>query len=265
MAAGYARRLDAPLVGRIAEFATIRDQIARGFADNRCGVLTLMGPAGVGKSRLAREVAVSFESSARVVSGRCLAYGAGITYWPLVELVRELGGLDAVADAIRSADDASVALERLRSALGESSLVVPSDELFWGIRRVLEGLARGTTAARLSRGHPLGRADDARPARVHRRVRHRRRSCCSATPARTLLEARPTLGAVPARRARPALRRRDGGAARVARASMTSRSAARSRPAPRGTRSSPSSSPRWCSSRARAGWIVSPCPLRSRR
>jgi len=140
-AAGYARRLDAPLVGRVTEVAAIRGRIERVFAERRCGVLTLVGPAGVGKSRLAREVATSFAPSARVISGRCLAYGAGITYWPLVELVRDLGGIDAVADAIRGADDATVALERLRSALGESSLVAPSDELFWGIRRVLESLA----------------------------------------------------------------------------------------------------------------------------
>ena len=141
-AAGYARRLDAPLVGRLAERTVLCDEIDRLFAEGRCGVLTLVGPAGVGKSRLAHEVVSHFAGRARVATGRCLAYGIGITYWPLVELVQDLGGMEAVAEAVRGAEDESVALERLRSAIGEAELVAPSDEIFWGIRRVLEALAQ---------------------------------------------------------------------------------------------------------------------------
>jgi len=141
-AAGYARHLDAPLVGRAAEVSELTSHIERLFHEGRCGVFTLVGPAGVGKSRLAREVASRCARSARIASGRCLAYGSGVTYWPLVELARDLGGLDAVEAAIRGADDATAALERLRSVLGELELNAPSDELFWGIRRVLELLAQ---------------------------------------------------------------------------------------------------------------------------
>ncbi len=141
-AAGYARRLDAPLVGRVGEFEEIRAAIERLFGERRCGLVSLMGPAGIGKSRLAQELASRFRPGARVASGRCLPYGPGITYWPLVELVGELGGLGAISDAIGDLDDAGAALEQVGAAIGDSDLVVPSDEVFWGVKRMLEGLAR---------------------------------------------------------------------------------------------------------------------------
>jgi class 3 adenylate cyclase/predicted ATPase len=141
-AAGYARRLDAPLVGRVGEFEEIRVAIEQLFGERRCGLLSLMGPAGIGKSRLAQELASRFAPGARVASGRCLPYGPGITYWPLVELVGELGGLGAISDAIGDLDDAPAALEQVGAAIGDSNLVVPSDEVFWGVKRMLEGLSR---------------------------------------------------------------------------------------------------------------------------
>jgi class 3 adenylate cyclase/tetratricopeptide (TPR) repeat protein len=141
-AAGYARRLDAPLVGRLGELEEIGAAIGRLFAERRCGLVSLIGPAGIGKSRLAQELAARFAPDARVTSGRCLPYGPGITYWPLVELVGGLGGLGAIADAIGDLDDAGAALERVATAIGGSDLVVPSDEVFWGVKRMLEGLSR---------------------------------------------------------------------------------------------------------------------------
>ena len=144
MAAGYARRLDAPLVGRVEELATIATRSRRLFADGRCGVISLIGPAGVGKSRLAREVAERLDE--RSSRGRRIAVSrtaSGITYWPLVELVRRPRGHRAVARArAETLTTSRLALEHLRAAIGESSLVAASDELFWGVRRVLEILAR---------------------------------------------------------------------------------------------------------------------------
>ena len=59
-----------------------------------CALATVVGPPGIGKSRLAREALGSFETEARVLVGRCLAYGEGITYLPLAEVVREVAGDD---------------------------------------------------------------------------------------------------------------------------------------------------------------------------
>ncbi|MBA2294824.1 MAG: AAA family ATPase, partial [Actinobacteria bacterium] len=140
--AGYARRLDAPLVGRATELDQLLARIDTLFDEHRCGIVSLVGPAGVGKSRLSQEVVARYGEQARVASGRCLAYGSGITYWPLVELVRDLGGLAAVGRLLPATDDTETALEQVRAAIGESELTSPSDELFWGVRRMLEGLAR---------------------------------------------------------------------------------------------------------------------------
>ena len=104
--------------------------------------MTLVGTAGIGKSRVAREVVSRLAGRARVASGRCLPYGQGITYWPLVEVVRDLGGIESLARELQDAAESAEALERVQSAIGESTLVAPSDELFWGVKRMLEGVAR---------------------------------------------------------------------------------------------------------------------------
>ena len=141
-AAGYERRFDAPLIGRERELATLEAAIRSHLGEGRCGLLTLLGPAGVGKSRLAREVSSRLDGATRIVSGRCLAYGAGITYWPLVELVEDLGGLEAIAGMIGTAAEDEAALEHLRAAIGDSDAAAASPELLWGVRRVLEAIAR---------------------------------------------------------------------------------------------------------------------------
>ena len=124
------RRLESPLVGRGRELSGLRDEFARVVHDRSCRLITVLGPAGVGKSRLAAEFAAQVE--ARVVRARCLSYGAGITYWPLVELVKQLGALPA---------DETVATP-LRSLLGESKAATSADEIAWAFRRLLEREAR---------------------------------------------------------------------------------------------------------------------------
>ena len=61
-------------------------------ARDECRLATIVGPPGIGKSRLAREVVGSIETEARVVVGRCVAYGDGVTYLPLGEIVRDVAG-----------------------------------------------------------------------------------------------------------------------------------------------------------------------------
>ena len=79
-------------------------------AEARCELVTVVGDAGVGKSRLVAEALDAVE--ARVVRGRCLPYGEGITYWPVVEVVKQL--------AVLPSDPAAAAA--IRSLLGESDV-----------------------------------------------------------------------------------------------------------------------------------------------
>jgi class 3 adenylate cyclase len=78
----------ARFVGRGAELALLRDGWGRAVAGGRCELVTITGEAGVGKSRLVTEFVASLD--VRVVRGRCLSYGEGITYFPVVEVIKQL-------------------------------------------------------------------------------------------------------------------------------------------------------------------------------
>ena len=116
----------ARFVGREPELAQIADAWERAQKQARCELATVVGDAGVGKSRLVAEALATIE--ARVVRGRCLPYGDGITYWPVVEVVKQL----AAMPRIRS--------RRPRSAplLGESEVGTSGDEIAWAFRKLLE-------------------------------------------------------------------------------------------------------------------------------
>jgi class 3 adenylate cyclase len=117
---------DARFVGREGELEALRQPWERARAEQRCELFTIAGDPGVGKSRLVAECLAANE--ARVVRGRCLSYGEGITYWPVVEVVKQL-------DALPS-DPAAAA--PLRSLLGESKEATSADEIAWGFRKLLE-------------------------------------------------------------------------------------------------------------------------------
>src|SRR6266850_1549255 len=107
------RGLHAVLVGRDRELRLLLDTFARTAADRKAHLFTLVGSAGVGKSRLVAEALSALASSgARVVRGRCLPYGRGITYWPLIEILRDDTG-------ITLADERDAALLKLDRWLGE--------------------------------------------------------------------------------------------------------------------------------------------------
>ncbi|MFZ1878671.1 MAG: adenylate/guanylate cyclase domain-containing protein [Gaiellaceae bacterium] len=113
-------------VGRERELAQIIEAWAHAQADGRCELVTVVGDAGVGKSRLVAEALASIE--ARVVRTRCLPYGEGITYWPVVEVVKQLAELPS--------DPAAAAA--VRSLLGESKVGTSGDEIAWAFRKLLE-------------------------------------------------------------------------------------------------------------------------------
>jgi class 3 adenylate cyclase len=120
-----ARRFVTPMVGRHRELQALREVFARASADRSCQLFTILGSAGVGKSRLVVEFLSATEP--RVVRGRCLSYGDGITYWPVVEILKQL-------DALPEGDAAGP----LRSLLGEIDAPVSAEEIAWAFRKLLE-------------------------------------------------------------------------------------------------------------------------------
>jgi predicted ATPase/class 3 adenylate cyclase len=139
----FARRLDAPFVGRQRELQLIEQAFERAAA-GRVELVTVLGAAGIGKSRLARELLASVRERARGVVGRCLPYGEGITYWPLVEIVKQVTGTDARAglgELLAGDDDGDLIAARVAEAVGLQEGEARTEEIFWAVRRLLEQLA----------------------------------------------------------------------------------------------------------------------------
>ena len=120
------RRHDSLFVGRERELRLLSEAWERAVGEERCELVTVVGEPGIGKSRLVGEALASF--GARVVQGRCLPYGAGITYWPVVEVIKQLDVLPV--------DPAAAAA--LRSLLGESDVGTSAEEIGWAFRKLLE-------------------------------------------------------------------------------------------------------------------------------
>ena len=140
----YRRRLDTPLVGRRDELAQLRHAYARSVSQRSCALFTVIGPAGIGKSRLTLEFLRSVRDEATVLRGRCLPYGEGITYWPLVEIGRRIagGGEDDLRALIGDEHDAEPVAAALASVIGRSQTPVSIDDADWAVRRLFESLAR---------------------------------------------------------------------------------------------------------------------------
>ena len=115
-----------PFVGRDRELTRIVDAWQRATAEGRCELVTVVGDAGVGKSRLVAEALGQIDG--RVVRGRCLPYGEGITYWPVVEVVKQLATVPSDP----------VAAAAIGSLLGTSELGTRGDEIAWAVRKLLE-------------------------------------------------------------------------------------------------------------------------------
>lgn len=152
-APGSVPRFDSPFVGRVRERAALEAALGKVVRDRTCHLLTVLGGAGVGKSRLVWEFASGFAGDVTVLRGRCLPYGEGITYWPLAEIVREItraeGGspaeqpASAIAARLAGEEKVELIVERLSNALGLGGAGgATSEEIFWAVRRMFEALAR---------------------------------------------------------------------------------------------------------------------------
>ena len=127
---GFSRRPDSPMVGRETELRRLRDAFDQATRDGSCQLFTILGPAGVGKSRLVAEFLASLDD-ALVVRGRCLPYGEGITYWPVVEVVKQLP----------ETETDPVAAKTIRAFVSEEQMFTSSEEIAWAFRKLLEAMA----------------------------------------------------------------------------------------------------------------------------
>jgi class 3 adenylate cyclase/tetratricopeptide (TPR) repeat protein len=142
-APAFTRRLDAPFVGRKEELAAVVARLDEAERERSGRLVTIVGAPGIGKSRLVRELLSATKSRSRAVIGRCLSYGEGITYWPLAEIVRQVGGEDprAVVSELVGGDDGELVGERVAGAVGLGETTARTEEIFWAVRRLFESLA----------------------------------------------------------------------------------------------------------------------------
>jgi class 3 adenylate cyclase/predicted ATPase len=138
-ASGYARRLDAPLIGREEQLRHLRETYDEAVRGRSGRLFTVIGPAGIGKSRLAGELCTSLCDEATILTGRCLAYGDGITFWPLFEIVGSIESDEGVREVLGDAEDAELVATRVLDVLGANP--APGGETFWAVRRLFEELA----------------------------------------------------------------------------------------------------------------------------
>jgi len=137
-AVGVARSLERPMVGRERERARLRSDFEDVVATTSCRLFSLIGPAGIGKSRLVADFLEHVDGQATVARGRALSYGEGITYWPLVEMLVQLG--IEPSEAIRSSPAETQLATRalLEERAGERPLVLVIDDLHWAEEPMLD-------------------------------------------------------------------------------------------------------------------------------
>ena len=159
-APSVARRLDRPMVGRARELERLLGDFEHSANDRACHMFTLLGAAGVGKSRLVRAFLEAIGDRARVLRGRCLHYGEGITYWPVVEVLIQLGrDPDSIIGV--SPAEAQLAFRKvLEDETANGPLVVYFDDLQWAEPTFLDLVEH---IADWSRGAPIFLLCAARP------------------------------------------------------------------------------------------------------
>ncbi len=151
----------ARLAGREAELKRLQEVWGLVTTNRRPYGVTVLGSAGVGKSRLVATLTDGVGDSALILRGHCLPYGEGITYWPVIEIIRQVAEihhddeqhtisqkLDTLLEALGSDDldelrTMAVALSNLIGAPTTprgtySATEISRGELHWGLRRILE-------------------------------------------------------------------------------------------------------------------------------
>ena len=131
-APAFSRRADVPMIGRDRQLKLLRDAFDTVASERCCHLFTVLGPAGVGKSRLVAEFLRALDGAA-IVGGHCLSYGDGITYWPVVEVIKQVADAETLVD--------TAAWKALEAVLGEGDAAATPDEIAWAFRKLLEARA----------------------------------------------------------------------------------------------------------------------------
>src|SRR6266545_1120575 len=149
---GHVSRFSSPMVGREREQRRLQDAFDQAVSDRSCQLFTILGPAGVGKSRLVREFLDDLAGKAVVADGRCLPYGEGITYWPLIEAIRDVASLDdtdssedsrsKLAALLEGEEEAELIAQRVAETIGLAEYVGGAETSFSAVRTFFEALAR---------------------------------------------------------------------------------------------------------------------------
>jgi class 3 adenylate cyclase len=138
----FARRLESKLVGRERELDLLRQAHRRAVDEESSHLFTILGAAGIGKSRVAQEFLADVGDGATVVSGRCLSYGEGITYWPLIEILDQLGNEERLVEFLEGEPEARSIVNAVLNAIGQAEGGASPEEIPWAVRKLLEALAR---------------------------------------------------------------------------------------------------------------------------
>jgi predicted ATPase/DNA-binding SARP family transcriptional activator len=149
---GLTGRTRAPMVGRDRELRRLHDAFEQARSARSCQLFTVLGAPGVGKSRLVSEFVGAIAESALVARGRCLPYGEGITYWPILEAVRDAAELDDAAPPeanlaklgaiLEGTAESKWTAERLGELVGQSDRLSTAEEIAAAIHSFVEALAR---------------------------------------------------------------------------------------------------------------------------
>ncbi len=138
------------MVGRGKELDLLERALERAVTDRTSQLFTVMGPAGVGKSRLVAEFLRGSAGSATILRGRCLSYGEGITFYPLAEVIHQAAGIAEEDTAAAARDRLDVLLAGAPDGDRIAGLVAglfgwaepgATEDAFWGVRKLLEHVA----------------------------------------------------------------------------------------------------------------------------
>jgi tetratricopeptide (TPR) repeat protein len=135
-------RFQAPFVGRRRELRRVRAAYARARDKAQPALVVVLGDAGIGKTRLARELTGAVAHEANILVGRCASYGEGATYLPLADVVRQATREASLEELVAGEEDAEQVVRGVRALMVPVENTLPASEASWAVRRFLEALAR---------------------------------------------------------------------------------------------------------------------------